>query len=380
MEGGFSFLKIYLERVETIIFATQMRVQQLYLYQFKNYAEHEFQFHEQIVCITGKNGSGKTSLLDAIYFLCFTKSYFVHSDAFCVMHEKQGMRIKADFEKQNSYQIQCILRENGKKEFSNNGVQYTQFSKHIGKFPVVIITPDDTQLITEGSEVRRKFIDILISQLDENYMRNLMAYNKVLQQRNSLLKKWHELADKDYAVLDIYDDQLNEYARPIHIARKNYIEQLKIKTNEIYNFISEANENIEIEYQTQLHQIELIELLKQNRQKDILSQRSNYGIHKDDLYLTLNEMPLKIAASQGQRKSFLFGIKFAQFEILKANTDTTPLLLLDDIFEKLDEKRGEKLIQFISNQDTQVFITDTHKERLQDAFSGIEKKVQWIEL
>jgi DNA replication and repair protein RecF len=211
-------------------------------------------------------------------------------------------------------------------------------------------------------------------------MRNLMAYNKVLQQRNSLLKKWHELADKDYAVLDIYDDQLNEYARPIHIARKNYIEQLKIKTNEIYNFISEANENIEIEYQTQLHQIELIELLKQNRQKDILSQRSNYGIHKDDLYLTLNEMPLKIAASQGQRKSFLFGIKFAQFEILKANTDTTPLLLLDDIFEKLDEKRGEKLIQFISNQDTQVFITDTHKERLQDAFSGIEKKVQWIEL
>ena len=164
------------------------------------------------------------------------------------------------------------------------------------------------------------------------------------------------------------------------MARKSYIEQLKLKTNEIYNFISEANENIEIEYQSQLHQIELQELLKQNRQKDIASQCSNYGTHKDDLFLTLNQMPLKVAASQGQRKSFLFGIKFAQFEILKANTDTTPLLLLDDIFEKLDEKRGEKLIQFISKQDTQVFITDTHKERLQEAFANTERNVQWIEL
>jgi DNA replication and repair protein RecF len=357
-----------------------MQVHQLYLFQFKNYAEKSFQFNKQIVCITGKNGSGKTNLLDAIYFLCFTKSYFVHSDAFCVMNEQQGMRIQADIEKGKHYVVQCIIRENGKKEFSTAGVAYTQLSKHIGKFPVVIITPDDTQLITEGSEVRRKFIDILISQLDENYMRNLIAYNKILQQRNALLKKWHELQDKDYAVLDIYDDQLSEYARPIYNARNTYIAQLKQKTNAIYQYISEANEHIEIEYQSQLHQQNLTEILKHNRPKDIMLQRTNYGIHKDDLYFTLNQMPLKIAASQGQRKSFLFALKFAQFEILKEQTDSIPLLLLDDIFEKLDEKRGTQLIQYICQQNTQVFITDTHQERLSKAFENTSKEVQWIAL
>ncbi|MCC7030987.1 MAG: DNA replication and repair protein RecF [Chitinophagaceae bacterium] len=357
-----------------------MRVRELFLYQFKNYAGNEFLFDQQIVCITGRNGSGKTNLLDAIYFLCFTKSYFVHSDAYCVMNEKAGMRIRALFETPQQQTVQCILRENGKKEFGLNGVLYTQLSKHIGHFPVVIITPDDTQLITEGSEVRRKFIDILISQLDEHYMRNLMKYNKILLQRNALLKRWPESVHKDFTVLDIYDQQLGELAAPIFMARKQYAEQLKFKTNQIYHTISDEKEDIEIAYHSQLLQHSLSELLIQNRHKDIMSQRSNYGIHKDDLLFTLHNMPLKTVASQGQRKSFLFGLKFAQYEILKENLVLSPLLLLDDIFEKLDEKRGRKLIAYIARQSTQVFITDTHKERLHKAFEHEGLNIQWIDL
>lgn len=357
-----------------------MRVKELFLYQFKNYAEKEFFFDQQIVCITGKNGSGKTNLLDAIYFLCFTKSYFVHSDAFCVMNKRQGMRIRALFETKEETAVQCILRENGKKEFANDGILYTQLSKHIGKYPVVIITPDDTQLITEGSEIRRKFIDILISQLDENYMRNLMKYNKILMQRNALLKKWHENQHKEYGVLDIYDQQLHEYAAPIIEARKIYVEQLKHKTNEIYHSISDEKEDIGIEYYSQVLDTPLYDLLQQNRHKDVVSQRSNYGIHKDDLIFKLHGMALKTVASQGQRKSFLFGLKFAQFEILNENLTLSPLLLLDDIFEKLDEKRGSQLIAYIGHQQTQVFITDTHKERLMNAFDTDVRKVQWVEL
>lgn len=357
-----------------------MRIQHLLLYQFKNYAEREFLFDKQIVCITGRNGSGKTSLLDAIYFLCFTKSYFVHSDSYCVMNERQGMRIRGIFEKEVLMEVQCILRENGKKEFTNDGVMYTQLSKHIGKLPVVIITPDDTQLITEGSEVRRKFIDILISQSDENYMRNLMAYNKILQQRNALLKKWHEMPAEDFGMLDIYDERLSGYSLPVFNARKIYAEKLKIKTNEIYHSISDGHEHIEIQYQSQLHQHDLAALLSLHRRKDIITQRTNYGIHKDDLDFKLNNMPLKVVASQGQRKSFLFGLKFAQYEILKQDTNTAPLLLLDDVFEKLDEKRGEKLIHYIGKQPAQVFITDTHRERLEKAFNITEKKVQWVGL
>lgn len=352
----------------------------LNLFQFKNYAEAEFTFDGDIICITGKNGSGKTNLLDAIYFLCFTKSYFVHTEAMCVRNGCEGMRIQAVVHTDRDHILQCILRENGKKEFSVDSQLYAQLSAHIGKYPVVIITPDDTQLITEGSEGRRKFIDILISQLDAGYMRNLMRYNKILSQRNALLKNGNESGAGDPMMLDILDRQLSDFAQPVFEARKHYIEMLRHKTNEIYHQISDEKEDIEITYQSKLHEQTLLELLSQNRQKDILSQRSNYGIHKDDLVFTLHGMPLKTVASQGQRKSFLFGLKFAQFDILRTHSALCPVLLLDDIFEKLDEKRGQKLIAYISNCGAQVFITDTHKERLHHSFDRHTKKIQWIDL
>ena len=181
-------------------------------------------------------------------------------------------------------------------------------------------------------------------------------------------------------MLDIYDEQLHEFSKPIHHWREVYAGFSKQKTNEIYHFLSDKNEEVEIEYQSQLYRSNLLELLKQNRHKDIVTQRSNYGIHKDELFFSLNGMPLKVVASQGQRKCFLFGLKFAQYEILKEKLPVIPILLLDDIFEKLDEKRGERLIQYIGQQSTQVSITDTHKERLVNAFNATEKKVQWIAL
>lgn len=357
-----------------------MFVNELYIYQFKNYVEKHFQFDENIICVTGKNGSGKTSLLDAIYFLCFTKSYFVHIDSMCISYEKKGMKLSSNISKEKPENIQCIIRENGKKEFSVDNEIYTQLSKHIGKYPVVIITPDDTQLITEGSEFRRKFLDILISQIDINYMLNLMSYNKVLQQRNALLKRNTEYNNQVNSILDVYDEQLSKYAEYIYNLRKKFTDLIQKKSCDIYNRLSKENEIVDIEYLSHLHQEDFNLVLQKNRQKDIITQRSNYGIHKDDLSFKIHKMSMKTTASQGQRKTFLFSLKLAQFEILKEFCKHTPLLLLDDIFEKLDENRSVELIKYIANCPTQIFITDTHKQRLIEAFEKTQKKIQWIEL
>lgn len=355
-----------------------MKIKRLSLYQFKNYYQKDFSFDADIICISGKNGSGKTSILDAIYFLCFTKSYFVNSDSLCVTNQQKGMMLKGIFEKDIPYEVQCILRENGKKEFLKDKIPYTQLSKHIGQFSAVFISPDDTKLITDGSEERRKYIDILISQIDSNYIQNLISYNKILQQRNALLKNGLSI---DYSLLDYYDERLSHLALPIYELRKYYGELIQKKTNAIYQWLSQnPNEMIEIEYTTQLHENNLLELLKRNREKDIFSQRSNYGIHKDNLSFTLYQLPFKNVASQGQRKSFLFGLKFAQYEILKEKTNLVPLLLLDDVFEKLDEERSRQVIHYISQQGGQVFLTDTHKSRLNQALQEVSKSSIILEI
>ncbi len=355
-----------------------MRVKELSLYHFKNYLQRDFQFDGEIICIVGKNGSGKTSILDAIYFLCFTKSYFVNSDSLCVTKNHKGMMLKAIFEKDSEHEVKCIIRENGKKELLFDTVPYTQLSKHIGLFSAVMITPDDTQLITESSDVRRKYLDVLISQLDSNYMKHLIAYNKILQQRNALLKTAHLI---DYGLLDYYDEQLSFFSILIYETRKKIISIISKKTMGIYQFLSsEQQEEVQIEYSSPLHKNTLENLLKENREKDIITQRSNVGIHKDDLVFSLYNMPLKNVASQGQRKSFLFGLKFAQFEILKESALFSPALLLDDIFEKLDDFRGDKIVEYISKQNGQVFITDTHKDRLEKALNKVNKTPFYIEL
>jgi DNA replication and repair protein RecF len=358
-----------------------LSITELSLYHFKNYESKHFVFHKPIVAITGRNGCGKTSILDAIHFLSFTKSYFLHQDAMAVTKGTEGMRVNGKFaHSQQVYDVTYVLRENGKKEFSLDQELYTQLSKHIGKLPCIFISPDDTVLISEGSELRRKYLDVLISQTDQDYMQQLMRYNKVLQQRNSLLKQWNDIGNAEKELLKIYNEQMSFYAEKIFNIRKLATEEISTYVQRIYSMLSCGEEAVSLTYLSTLLKDDLILTLQQNEFKDIASQRSNYGIHKDDLIFELDGMLLKQVASQGQRKSFLFGLKLAAFTWAVEKSGITPILLLDDIFEKLDQARSDKLIEYISMLNAQVFITDTHLDRLQHALSGLMEECQFINL
>ncbi len=355
-------------------------IKQISLIHFKNYKKKQLAFSKRIICIYGQNGSGKTSILDAVHYLCFTKSYFHHADAVCVTKGEQGMRIYGVVKDSKEHEVACILRENGKKEFTLDGDAYTQFSKHIGKFPCVFITPDDTELITEGSEARRKFLDAMISQTNAHYLEQLIQYSKCLQQRNALLKQWSAGPEKDFSLLSVYSKKLHELGTFIYETRKKYCEEFIDHVKRIYIFLCDDAEEITMTYSSQLASDPLLDLLDRFIDKDIIMQRTNFGTHKDDLLFTLNGMPLKQAASQGQRKSFLFSLKLAQFELIKKLTGKNPILLLDDIFEKLDEARSRKLIAYLLDEKCQVFITDTHEDRLRDAFEGRQELAEFIGL
>lgn len=357
-----------------------MQFRQLRLFQFKNYLQQEFTFSHKLICITGKNGCGKTTILDALHFLSFTKSYFLHQDQLSVTKDKAGMRIDALVEDQQEHaSITCVLRELGKKELLLNNVPYTRFSEHIGKFPCIFICPDDTQLIMEGSEGRRRFLDMACSIVHPGYIAALNKYNKVLLQRNSLLKNWNHTSDQ-HSLLAVYNNQLALFSEPIFTYRKDVCDVLASYTKLIYNTLSQQSDVIETVYISTLNEQPLEVSLNQNQDKDIFSQRSNYGIHKDDWYFAINGMPMKQAASQGQKKSFLFGIKLALFQLIKDRLHKHAILLLDDFFEKLDEERASYLIDYIVSLNTQVFFTDTHEERVKIAFEKYRNDVQLIKL
>lgn len=261
--------------------------------------------------------------------------------------------------------VVCILRETGKKEFSVNNELYEKFSAHVGKFPCVIITPDDVQIITDGSEERRRFMDALMCQLDAGYMQSLMEYNKVIQQRNSLLKVFAERKQQDYNLLDVYDAQLVKTGNYVFEKRIFFLKNLLPVIKKFYSQIAGVEEPVEIKYESQLQDSSFEGLLKQFRDKDLMLQRTTMGIHKDDMEMTLNGQPFKSIASQGQRKSLLFALKLAEFETLKKEKGFAPILLLDDVFEKLDEGRMHNLLYWACIQNSgQIFITDTHEERM----------------
>lgn len=354
-----------------------MRIEKLTLFCYKNYKEQHFVFEGDIICICGNNGTGKTNLLDAIYYVCYTKSNFTTLDAQVVTHGQHGLSVNAVIHKQLKNHIQIIWRERSKKELNENQVAIPKLSQHIGKYPFVFIAPDDTLLITEGSEGRRKFIDGLIAQLNPTYLYHLLQYNKILLQRNAQLKNNDT---QDYTLLLILDEQLSKHAVYIHKQRILYTQVLIEKTNHIYKNISGEKEEISIIYQSQLHDANLQGLLQNNRQKEFAIGRTMYGIHRDDLIFYMGNILLKNCASQGQRKSFLFALKLALYEILSHELGISPLLGLDDIFEKLDATRSQELIAYILQYNTQVFITDTHPQRLQDALLNCKKSIQWIYL
>jgi DNA replication and repair protein RecF len=370
------------------------------LTQFKNYQFSTFDFTQRVIGICGLNGKGKTNLLDAAYYCGFTKSYFTKADGLNMQFDSDGFRIEAKITllptpplpagggteqggvgKEKVDDIVCIFRNGGKKEILLNGVAYTKLSEHIGKFPAVMVAPDDISLITDGSEERRRFMDTVLSQMDARYLQQLMTYNKVLQQRNSLLKSFAEQGKTDWQLLEVLDEQLIAPGEFIFAKRKVFAEALIPLTQQFYSLIADNNETITLQYDSRLHDSSFYGLLNNYRQKDFAAQRSNAGIHKDDILFQLNGQVFKTTASQGQRKSLLFALKLAEFELLKENKGFAPLLLLDDVFEKLDDNRMHQLLHWVCNENSgQVLITDTHKERLQQAFEKLNTAYQIIEL
>lgn len=357
-------------------------IDSIQVFQFKNYLQQQFHFTEQIVGICGRNGVGKTNLLDAIHYLCFTKSYFTR-DALATLYGQQGFRIEGHLKiNDKDEKAVCIFRENGKKEFSVDDDFYSKFSKHIGRYPCVVIAPDDVQLIIGNSDDRRKFIDTLLSQLDNTYLQSLINYTKILQQRNSFLRNYSEgFGNKDLSVLDVLDQQLSKEGNYIFEKRRTFLLSFLPVVKKLYNEIAQQYEPVNLFYESELQTASLDELLKHNRNKDLLIQRTSVGVHRDDLVFSLGEQPFKSIASQGQRKSLLFALKLAEVEALKEEKKRPPVLLLDDVFEKLDEERiNNLLVQVTAENDGQIFITDTNCKRLKAQLEKLEKPFQLIEL
>lgn len=355
-----------------LICRCMFRLNEITLVQFRNYFQQTFQFQERIVGICGQNGTGKTNLLDAVYYLSFSRSYFSRPDAQNMHHGSAGLRIQGHYvlEEKNTT-VTAIVRETGKKELQCDGEAYKKFSDHIGKMPVVMIAPDDVELISGPGEERRKFLDTLLSQLDHTYLQQLINYQKILQQRNSLLKQAAEQGTVDETLLSILNDQLSETGSFIFETRKDFLLSFLPLAYSIYERIAGKSDGLSLQYHSPLSTASFKELLQLNRAKDLALQRTSSGVHRDDIILLMGDQLFKSEASQGQRKSLLFALKLAEWQILKEKKGFTPILLLDDVFEKLDDTRMAQLLQWVCTEsDGQVFITDTHPERLNQQLSG----------
>lgn len=362
--------------------STLFRIDFVKITGYKNYAIREFHFKERIIGICGNNGKGKTNLLDAIHYLCLTKSYFSRSDALNVNFENEGFRIEGSVRTdKDQANIVCIYRPGGKKEILLDSIPYEKFSHHLGKFPCVFIAPDDIAMITGGSEERRKFIDTLLAQLNDEYLSKLITYNKLTAERNALLKYEVQHNRREELLLQTIDDQLAPVGDFLFQLRKNFTSKLFPRIKSFYKKISGGSELIAMQYESQLHDSAFVSLLQSTLEKDRLLQRTGTGIHRDDIVFEMNNNLFRNIASQGQRKSLLFACRLAAFEILKEEKGFAPLLLLDDIFEKLDEKRMHNLLEYICVQNVgQVFITDTDATKLQSAIEKFNLPVQIIEL
>jgi DNA replication and repair protein RecF len=354
-----------------------MYLKKLELLNYKNFSEKSLAFNAKINCFVGKNGVGKTNILDAIYHLAFGKSYFNAIAIQNIKHNEDFFVIEGEFEKQNrNEQIVCSLKKGQKKILKKNAKIYEKFSDHVGFIPLVIISPSDNDLIQDGSETRRKFIDNVISQLDSNYLQNLIKYQKIISQRNALLKYFAANRVFETDTLYIYDEQLDILGHKIHSNRKEFITQFCPIFSRYYELISGENEKVSVIYESTLEHGNLDQLLKESINKDRILQYTSVGIHKDDLIFELNEFSIKKFGSQGQQKTFLIALKLAQFDFLKQNSGEKPILLFDDVFDKLDETRVQKIVNLINeNVFGQVFLTDTHAERTNEVLKSINQKI-----
>ncbi|HPJ11055.1 MAG TPA: DNA replication and repair protein RecF [Flavobacterium sp.] len=344
-----------------------MYLKKISLFNYKNFPEASFDFNEKINCFVGKNGIGKTNVLDAIYQLAYGKSYFNPLAVQNIKHGEDFFVIDGEFEKQGrSEQIVCSLKKGQKKILKRNGKMYDKFSDHIGFIPLVIISPADRDLIVEGSETRRKFIDSVISQLDSTYLQQLIQYQKILAQRNALLKYFALNQTFENETLSIYNERLDVLGHEIFEKRKTFLSDFIPIFNRHHQAITGSAETVQLVYESQLENNSLLALLDENLSRDRAAHYTTVGIHKDDLSFEIDHYPIKKFGSQGQQKSFLIALKLAQFEFVKKQCGEKPILLFDDIFDKLDESRVSKIVEMVNNDEFgQLFLSDTHAERTQ---------------
>jgi len=343
-----------------------MNLNSLSLVNYRNFEDLQLEFSSKINCFIGNNGVGKTNILDSIYYLSFCKSWLNPIDSQNIKYDQEFFLIKGNYAlEEKNEDISCGLKRGKKKSFKHNNKEYSRLSDHIGLIPLVTVSPYDTNLILGGSEDRRKFIDGVISQFDKDYLLNLIKYNRVLSQRNHLLKQFAQNQTFDSNSLEAWNEQLVLYGKIIFQKRLEFIEKLSPIFQKYYQFISSEKETVQINYRSQLVDNDFFDLIKQSIDRDRIVQHTSVGTHKDDLIFQLSNYPLKKNASQGQQKTYLIALKLAQFDYIKNISKIKPILLFDDIFDKLDASRVEQIIKLVADEHFgQIFITDTNKERL----------------
>ena len=353
-----------------------MFIKNLKLFNFKNHSEKSFDFSPEINCFVGNNGAGKTNILDALHYLSMAKSFLGNLDAQNILHESDFFAIEAEIQGEEKNDIIKVqLPKEGKKIIKKNDKTYERIADHIGFLPSVMISPYDSNLISDGSESRRKFLDAMISQTDSDYLFALIQYQKTLQQRNALLKYFAKNRTFDLDSLEIYNDPLNKFGTQIFEKRQRFVASILPTIQHFYEIISKGNEKVTVIYESNLNEQIFEEILSENLEKDRVLTYTSRGIHKDDLLFVMNENLIKKFGSQGQQKSFLIALKLAQIKRIKDITNKNPILLLDDIFDKLDDNRVSQLIELVNQQNFgQIFITDTHRERTESVVKRINEE------
>lgn len=345
---------------------------------FRNIQLQELDFSPNVNCISGNNGEGKTNLLDAIYYLSMTKSAFATSDRFCFRHGTDEFSIAGTYRMENNLTSRFALKmtSKGEKKVKRDDKTYGKVSEHIGVLPIVMVSPSDISMVSESGEERRRFVNAVLSQMDREYMSALQQYNRLLLQRNKILKE----QTPDRALLEVIDMRMSALAEPVFKARKEFVERLRPIVKEYYKSLSGGSEDIDIEYDTELSKASLDQILSASYDKDRVLKYTTAGLQRDDFLFTMNGHPIRRCGSQGQQKSFLVSLKFAQYEIMKQNYGFAPVLLLDDVFDKLDMGRISNLLQMVASNDFgQIFITDSNKVRMAGIVDGLTQDRAYFE-
>lgn len=357
-----------------------MRLDKISIINYKNIEQAELSLSPKVNCFLGNNGMGKTNLLDAIYYLSFCKSHTNLSDTQNIKHGSDVALMQAWYDVDGTQEeVFCGLKRRSKKQFKRNKKEYEKLSDHIGFLPLVLVSPSDTELITGGSEERRKFMDVVISQFDKEYLYSLIKYNKALQQRNALLKMDDRQVDE--SLFDIWEEQMAHEGSLIYQRRKSFIDKFTPTFQRFYDAICRSNETVKFAYESHLNESDFLGQMERRRERDRILGHSTVGIHRDDLEMYMDEHPIKRIGSQGQNKTFVIALKFAQFHFLLEEGKHTPILLLDDIFDKLDSSRVEEIIKIVSGEEFgQIFITDTNRDHLSSILERISKDFHLYEV